>query len=60
MKLVKAIETLTRLANRLAHISQVDEQAAAKLGGEALKRIQVGRNNPGSYWSDLLPGETKE
>lgn len=31
-----------------------------KLGIEALERIEVGRNNPGTRWNELLPGEAKE
>ena len=30
---------------------------AVQMGKEALERIQVGRNNPGSKWNEPLPGE---
>ena len=60
MALDKEIEILTSLADRLAHISQVGEQKAARLGVEALKRI----NNPLQYNLAnprvLLPGETDD
>ena len=60
MKPSKAIEILTILANRLAHISQADEQAAARLGIEALKHYQEVRPIQVSKYYPLLPGETPE
>jgi len=58
MKLEKAIEILTYLAQRLAHISQADEQTAVKLGIEALKRVLNTRVEPKYSSVDPLPGET--
>lgn len=59
MKIDKAIEILTSLANRLAHISQADEQTAARLGIEALKAVKSARAN--NYWTPIptMPGETE-
>jgi len=32
---------------------------ADRLSIEGLLRLQVGRNNPGTHWNELLPGETE-
>jgi len=37
-----------------------DLDTAIKLGIEALKRLQAGRNDPFSSWIKPLPGETKD
>ena len=60
MKREKAIETLTSLANRLAHVSQADEQAAVKLGIEALKREQEHQTLYRYHIQHQLPGETED
>jgi len=60
MKLEKAIEILTYLANRLLHVSQADEQTAARLGIDALRHIYKYRQ-AGDRISQLrLAGETEE
>ena len=59
MKLDKAIEINTYLANRLAHISQADEQAAVRLGNEALKRLKEHREEHMDITFCALPGETE-
>ena len=60
MKLDKAIEINDLLAKRLAHISQADEQAAVRLGIEALSVVKFTRSNNMRRALGLLPGETRE
>ncbi len=60
MTLDEAIEGLTSMTNRLAHISQSDERAALRLGIQALKRIRGYRDHTISMTLQPLLGETEE
>lgn len=60
MKLAKTIEILELNTREAGNKMPIDCRVALQLGIEAIKRLQVGRNNPGTHWNDLLPGETPE
>jgi len=60
MTLSKAIDYLDYLLKQHPRIEHADFGNAIKLGREALQRIEVGRNNPGTHWTDPLPGEDPE
>ena len=60
MTLSKAIEKLSDSANRGMTTFDQDYEDAQKLGIEALKRIQSGRNPERRYVCYLLPGETED
>ena len=58
--LSKAIEIL-RLNLKLAgRTMPPDTQSAVTIAVEAMLRIQAGRNNPGSRWTETLPDEQRE
>lgn len=59
MKIPEAIKILTSLANRLAHVSQAEEQTAVRLGIEALEAFEAFRSGKGVLHYPTLPGETK-
>lgn len=60
MTITQAIEILEDILHFVKPGDPPDEHDAIHLGIEALKRIEVGRNNPGTKWNDPLPGETEE
>lgn len=57
MNLPEAIEILTKERQEHHSFSTDIIGKAEQLGIEALQRIEVGRNNPGTHWNDPLPGE---
>jgi len=54
----KAREILELNINEAGKKMPPDVKHALTIAVGAIERIQVGRNNPGTYWNDLLPGET--
>lgn len=56
----KAIEILSDSANKGVTTFNQDYKDALRLGIEALKRIQINRNQTTIEWVTLLPGETEE
>jgi len=60
MKLEKAIETLGGMVQGINPIDPLDGKRAMKLGIEALKRLERGRQRKQLVTSGLLPGETEE
>lgn len=60
MKLPKAIEILTLSLTTRPSIKDPDFDKALKLGIEALRRIQDGREKGYDYFGHLLEGETQE
>lgn len=60
MTLPKAVEIVQLNIREVGSKMPPDCLNALKLCCESAQRIRVGRNNPGSLWTELLPGETDE
>lgn len=60
MTLEEAIEILGEFVVESEDEEDIKGNKAAKLGIEALRRIQEARTKYHSVWGDTLPGETKE
>ncbi len=60
MKLEEAIEILESSLDNLDPFGEGEIGCAAKLGIEALKRVQKGRRPQSWLDSSTLPGETKD
>jgi len=60
MKITRALEVLQTKQPESSDISDEDEEAAANLAIEALKRVKNNRGNGFPVLETPLPGETKE
>jgi len=60
MKIDEAIEILEELVDDSWSYMETEENSAAKLGIEALKRLKHERAVRIPFWANQLPGETEE